>query len=683
MEHVMNKKIYNEMIDGINILKDVNDCYLDFLNFVEEFYTDLPKLIKAIGAYDYGGLSYVEPEQYPKFTLEEWTELNKILKKQQLKIKHLKEYFVNLKNEDTSKYFNNVIGDFLHTPEYSHYTEKINEATRQRFIQLLQKPKMFDIEKEIDNSVTYFLEMLSHINKYIEEMRLLFNRVDFICEIKDYDNNLVLIGANGSGKTTLANTLRESCNSEFISILSSQHLLLLDEDPYFRIESDPYYKVVAYQQNNISYEYDEDIDTSISEEFNTLISALINGHYECAKAFYESKGSKKHKKSELLEVNELWHHFFKSKEIIIDTSNLSVKDISTDSIYAFNNLSDGEKATFYYLSNIILAKKDSILITDEPENHLNGSLCKELWDKLEQIRSDLHFIYLTHDLDFASSRKNATIIWNQRYSPKTKWKFEVLPDSKIIPERMVMEIVGSPKDIIFCEGTNESLDYLTYSMLFPKYSIIPVGGHKEVVNYTKACNKASRVFKTNAFGIIDGDFHLESQIKAWEKECIITIDVNEIENLLCDDLILIKATNEFHSEKNSIDEFKTAIFKHLYDKKETIAMEYVCAYVNETITGVMVERKDNVDSLYNDIMKNFNKNILAKLFNERQVLIDNIVQNKDYPAALRVMSFKTIVINHFTKKYIVNNYKSRVISLLNEYKGLRDNLKKKYFKLIK
>lgn len=75
--------------------------------------------------------------------------------------------------------------------------------------------------------------------------------------------------------------------------------------------------------------------------------------------------------------------------------------------YPFMSLSDGEKAVFYYIAHILLAKDNSYIIVDEPENHLHLALIMKLWDALELVRSDCQFIYLTHNLEFAASRNNA------------------------------------------------------------------------------------------------------------------------------------------------------------------------------------------------------------------------------------------------------------------------------------
>ena len=163
--------------------------------------------------------------------------------------------------------------------------------------------------------------------------------------------------------------------------------------------------------------------------------------------------------------------------------------IKTTRELQFNLLSDGEKSVFYYIGHILLALENSYIIVDEPENHLHLAICNRLWDCLEQERPDCKFIYLTHNLDFATSRTDSTILWNKSFIPPSQWNFEILPSSETIPEVLVMELVGSRKNICFCEGdTKSSLDYRLYSILFPNYTIIPVSGHRNVIEYTNTYN---------------------------------------------------------------------------------------------------------------------------------------------------------------------------------------------------
>ena len=78
-------------------------------------------------------------------------------------------------------------------------------------------------------------------------------------------------------------------------------------------------------------------------------------------------------------------------------------------------MSDGEREIFYFLGEVLSAPANSIIIIDEPENHLHDLILDDLWDKLEQLRTDCTFIYITHKIEFAVSRNNSKILWIKDY----------------------------------------------------------------------------------------------------------------------------------------------------------------------------------------------------------------------------------------------------------------------------
>lgn len=67
-------------------------------------------------------------------------------------------------------------------------------------------------------------------------------------------------------------------------------------------------------------------------------------------------------------------------------------------------MSDGERAIFYLIGQVLVAAANSVLIIDEPELHIHRSIMSSLWDQLESARQDCAFIFITHDIEFAANR---------------------------------------------------------------------------------------------------------------------------------------------------------------------------------------------------------------------------------------------------------------------------------------
>ena len=74
-----------------------------------------------------------------------------------------------------------------------------------------------------------------------------------------------------------------------------------------------------------------------------------------------------------------------------------------------------------------------------------------LWDAIEQARPDCTFVYITHDLGFAASRRGATKIWLREYDDD-KWEWEAVPETDVLPEPLLLEVMGSRRPVRFVEG---------------------------------------------------------------------------------------------------------------------------------------------------------------------------------------------------------------------------------------
>ena len=76
--------------------------------------------------------------------------------------------------------------------------------------------------------------------------------------------------------------------------------------------------------------------------------------------------------------------------------------------------------SFTLIGEALSVPKDGVFIVDEPELHLHRAIQARLWDAVEIARPDCTFVYITHDLGFAASRKDATKVWLREYNDG-KW----------------------------------------------------------------------------------------------------------------------------------------------------------------------------------------------------------------------------------------------------------------------
>jgi len=77
---------------------------------------------------------------------------------------------------------------------------------------------------------------------------------------------------------------------------------------------------------------------------------------------------------------------------------------------------------FLILWEILDTPDTSIFLIDEPEAHLHRGITDKLWNEIERIRPWSLFIYATHDLSFATTRRQAEIIYLEKYKAyRSRW----------------------------------------------------------------------------------------------------------------------------------------------------------------------------------------------------------------------------------------------------------------------
>lgn len=307
--------------------------------------------------------------------------------------------------------------------------------------------------------------------------------------------------------------------------------------------------------------------------------------------------------------------------------------------------------------------------------YLHKTILKKLWDRLEIERPDCLFIYLTHDLDFATSRTTSKKIWIKSFTFPDTWEIENIPDNDI-PESLLFELLGSRKNILFCEGEKGSIDEKIYNILFPHFTITPVGNCFQVINHTKAFNKIPNV-NIKSFGIIDSDHHTQERIKSIKKDNIYSYRVSEPENLLLDEEFLIKLSETILCDKSKIDNIKNDIVKELNTKKELQISNYLSNKVNYYFQNSHVKKGNDLLTITKNIQSFIDVLKISEWYNQREIEINDLIENKNYEMILSVFNdkgLKKIANKHFE----ISNFTERAIKLLQSDKTTHEILKK-YF----
>ena len=505
--------------------------------------------------------------------------------------------------------------------------------------------------------------------------------IDFFNKIGYFDSNVVAIGANGSGKTTLSNKFKTYLQNNGV-VISAQRILLV---PSFNAISNPAKTASELKQTQIrdkSNKNDREFH-HLQQEFAVVLKNLLADNIsagnsyrkESLKLVAQGEQIKNPNPTNLDVTFDIWNSLIEHRTISCDDGiNITAKSDDGRS-YPAIQMSDGEKVMLYLIGQVLQAPPNGFIVIDEPEMYLHKTVLKKLWDILENKRNDCLFIYLTHDLDFATSRTTAKKIWIKSFTHPDKWEIEDIPTDEI-PETLLFELLGSRKNILFCEGVKGSIDERVYSILFPELTIMPVGSCFDVINHTKAFNKLQNV-NTKAFGLIDSDHHDSTRLEKLLESDIYSFSVAEVENLFLDSDFMTILAKQILVDEANVGLIKTDVIKELDKLKEVQASNYVSTKVNYYFTDSDVSKGNalaQLESNYQSFLDNISIN---DWYTERIAELNQIIANTDYDKVL--VSFNHKGIRNIASKHLnISDFTDRSIKLLQGNNDAKSALNK-YF----
>jgi Protein of unknown function (DUF4435)/AAA domain, putative AbiEii toxin, Type IV TA system len=361
---------------------------------------------------------------------------------------------------------------------------------------------------------------------------------------------------------------------------------------------------------------------------------------------------------------KIWDELFPHRKITLD--DMKVKVTYLENTYQGREMSDGERVALYLLAQCLCVPSGSIIVIDEPELHLHRSLMNRLWGKIENARQDCNFIYITHDLDFAASHINARKIWVREYNG-TGWIWDEVPQDELLPDAVLLEVLGNRKQIIFVEGTKGGLDHQICQVLYSGFHVIPRGSCNKVIESTKAIKENPLLVHTKVFGIIDSDYRPEEEISALQNHDVHTLKVAEIENLLCVEEVVRQFA--LHQKKNpdeifdNVKNFVIEILKSEMEihasRKSAYEIEFKLGKFDNKATGVTA-LKEALDKLINEIK-------IDEIHSNNLSICNEIVKNGDYQKALLLINRKGLPSQIASQCGLIKeSYKELFIALIEE-----------------
>jgi hypothetical protein len=463
------------------------------------------------------------------------------------------------------------------------------------------------------------------------------------------DRVLVAIGANGSGKSRFGAWL-DMQNIVLHHRVSAHRALTFPDrvQPTDLAEAERQLRNGNINDQNQAHHrqhsrWSNSPATALLNDFDALVRVLVSENFSLSDAYRVAMQATSVYQpppvTKLDQVKSIWESVLPARELVITGSRFETRNRQSAEIYHAREMSDGERGVFYLIAEALSVPMNGVFIVDEPELHLHRAIQARLWDAIEASRPDCTFIYITHDLGFAASRKDATKVWLREFSGGT-WDWEVVPDSAELPEALLLEVMGSRRPILFVEGDKSSLDYFIYGRMFPDFTVLPCGSCSDVIYSTKSFNEREALHHHTCRGIIDNDGRVQSDIDALEGKGIHTLPVALIENLfLVEPVLRVALAKLGHNVEEFVAKIKQRVFEALTRNRERVVSNLVRQQI-ETKLGVIGGSRDGARELEATYRAALYGIAPTALYAEWDTLIGHVIDIKDYEGALRYYKVK-------------------------------------------
>lgn len=377
----------------------------------------------------------------------------------------------------------------------------------------------------------------------------------------DGEAAIVILGPNGSGKTQLAQKIAQ--NNQ-VSAISAQRRTWVDDSLPVqegqRLRNEVEAQQRQWQQNS----------WHPTEEINYILATLIQDHINLLtkrneQAIDEGIPLEPVTDTNLIQLQGLWNRLFPKRKLEIGGFFPKVKRLDAASpatTYQLRQMSDGERTVLYMAARVMTAEQPVILV-DEPELHMHSMLAVQFWDEAERLRPNCRFVYVTHDLSFALSRRRATYL-----IVRSSDKAEAV-DVDQLPSSIAAEVLGAAtlpfyaKRIFLFEGeSGKGFASEFFSAWFDDDETFAIpSGDRDAVCAAVSGLKTVGVVAAQIIGLIDRDFYSDDVLGAVTNG-VTVLPLHEIESVLCDQRVVAGVAEQFGKDPGDIWNVFVARVRH-------------------------------------------------------------------------------------------------------------------------
>lgn len=451
-------------------------------------------------------------------------------------------------------------------------------------------------------------------------------------------SNIVIIGANGSGKTRFAARMAADLGEKAFRLSALKAIYDRDRIDPAPGSIDSLYNEATRGTSMLRHD--------LKGEFERMLALMINEEMLSLIDYKFRRLTGRLPSTRLERVIRGWERVFPDNKVLIESGRMLFSRDDTDDSWSPSRLSDGEKAVMYYLGAVTFAPRGAIVFADSPAMFLHPSSIRVVWDEVERMRPDCTFVYVTHDLQFASTRTGGQAIWVKGCDPGAEsWDYDFLSESDGLTDEAVMAILGARKPVLFIEGDGiNSIDGRLYPLIFNDYTVKSLGGCDRVIESTRTFNTLRSFHNLEAFGIVDRDRRDQGEVEYLRRKQVFVPEVAEIENLfMLEDVIAAMARAGRKHPAEVVAKVKKTIFRLFEGELRLQALQHTRHRVKKALEHRIDGRFANIGQFEEHIAE------LGDEINPRGIYeqvcreFRRYIAEKDYMAVLRVYNRKTMI----------------------------------------
>lgn len=493
--------------------------------------------------------------------------------------------------------------------------------------------------------------------------------------------SVIFVGANGSGKTRLSTVIENNLQLKAHRISAHRALNLnpkvdkINESSALAGLRIGHRSYDGQPQYRSSTRWKDKAAVVLLNDFDFLIQALFAEQANTALSTHNKNRNQDYSPAEPTKFEilvKIWERLLPHRKLYVTGDDIMVSITGSDNKYSASDMSDGERAIFYMLGQTISAAQDSLIIFDEPELHVHPSIMSKLWDEIEALRTDCAFVFITHDLQFASSRVSEKYVLKS-YDPTPFWEIEKVPQDSGFSEEITTLILGSRKPILFVEGSSSSLDIAIYRSCFPEWTIIPKGSCQDVIHSVITMRNNESLTRVTCSGIVDADDYSEDDKQFLSELGIATLPVSEIENLvLVPEVSTAIARHEGYSSEELVERLSSLreqIFARLDSTAaiENVVIRYCKRRIDRALKKIDLSGAETISALKDKYNEEISSLDIDNIGREIRGRIQDAIQNNDLPLLLKNYDNKGMIALAATnlKRCRLQDFESWLVRVLN------------------